>query len=192
MGAEKRMADRSGTVRVYAAQTAPVIEELEKNGQCFCRERYIRKKYGECAVGFLVAYRYLAEKGEALVPKPAGAELPYWVSPDPAGLPRSETFLPLDVPRAELLLFPRAWWTRILQLRYLGETEEENARFERELKERGLTGYEIMTSRFYPEERERLLASWKKLLDPKAIEGLAPAQLQGAVWTIRREWVAEE
>ena len=79
-----------------------------------------------------------------------------------------------------------------MQLRYLGETEEENARFERELKERGLTGYEIMTSRFYPEERERLLASWEKLLDPKAIEGLAPAQLQGAVWTIRREWVAEE
>lgn len=97
MGAEKRMADRSGVMRVYAAQTAPVIAELERTGRCFCREEYIRKKYGECADGFLIAYRYLAEKGAARVPRPAGAELPYWVSPDGAGLPRSETFLALDV-----------------------------------------------------------------------------------------------
>ena len=179
-------------MRVYAAQTAPVIAELERTGRCFCREEYIRKKYGECADGFLIAYRYLAEKGAARVPRPAGAELPYWVSPDGAGLPRSETFLALDVPEAELLLFPRAWWTRILQLRYLGETEKENAAFERELKARGLTGYEVMTSRFYPDEREKMLASWERLLDPRSIEGLAPAQLQGAVWTIRREWIAKE
>lgn len=179
-------------MRVYAAQTEPVIAELERTGQCFCREEYIRKKYGECADGFLIAYRYLAEKGAALVPKPVGAELPYWVSPDPAGLPRSETFLALDVPRSELLLFPRAWWTRVLQLRYLGETEKESADFERELRARGLTGYEVMTSRFYPDEREKMLASWERLLDPRAIVGLAPAQLQGAVWTIRREWIAEE
>lgn len=61
-----------------------------------------------------------------------------------------------------------------------------------ELSARGLTGYQVMTSRFYPELRERMLASWEKLLDPEAVSGLAPAQLQGAVWTIRREWVAEE
>lgn len=186
------MADRSEVTRVYAAQTAPVIDELRRSGQCFCREEYVRRKYGECADSFLIAYRYLARKGKALVPKPAGAELPYWVSPDPAGLPRSETLLALDVPRAELLLFPRAWWTRILQLRYLGATERETAAFERELSARGLTGYQVMTSRFYPELREQMLASWEKLLDPEAVSGLAPAQLQGAVWTIRREWVAEE
>lgn len=186
------MADRSEVTRVYAAQTAPVIDELRRSGQCFCREEYVRRKYGECADGFLIAYRYLARKGEALVPKPAGAELPYWVSPDPAGLPRSETLLALNVPRAELLIFPRAWWTRVLQLSYLGATEQETAAFEQELSARGLTGYQVMTSRFYPELRERMLASWEKLLDPEAISGLAPAQLQGAVWTIRREWVAEE
>ena len=129
------MADRSEVTRVYAAQTAPVIDELRRSGQCFCREEYVRRKYGECADSFLIAYRYLARKGEARVPKPAGAELPYWVSPDPAGLPRSETLLALDVPRAELLLFPRAWWTRILQLRYLGATERETAAFERELSD---------------------------------------------------------
>lgn len=79
-----------------------------------------------------------------------------------------------------------------MQLRYLGETEKENAAFERELKARGLTGYEVMTSRFYPDEREKMLASWERLLDPRSIESLAPAQLQGAVWTIRREWIAKE
>lgn len=79
-----------------------------------------------------------------------------------------------------------------MQLRYLGKTEKENAAFERELKARGLTGYEVMTSRFYPDEREKMLASWERLLDPRSIEGLAPAQLQGAVWTIRREWIAKE
>ena len=41
-------------MRVYAAQTAPVIAELERTGRCFCREEYIREKYGECADGFLI------------------------------------------------------------------------------------------------------------------------------------------
>ena len=39
-------------MRVYAAQTAPVIAELERTGRCFCREEYIRKKYGECGTAF--------------------------------------------------------------------------------------------------------------------------------------------
>lgn len=186
------MADRSEVMRVYAAQTATVVDELLRSGQCFCREEYIRRKYGECAGSFLIAYRYLAEKGAALVPKPEGAELPYWVSPDPAGLPRSETLLALDVPHGELLLFPRALWTRILQLRYLGRTEEETACFERELEARGLSGYAVMTSRFYPELRAQILASWERLLDPAERALLAPCDLQGAVWTIRQEWIAEE
>ena len=63
------------TLRVYTAQAPVVAEALEREGVCHCRADMIQKKYGNCAPGFLTAYEFLAERAQAFVPRPKGAEL---------------------------------------------------------------------------------------------------------------------
>ena len=53
MGDKKRMGDTGDKVILYAAQADAVLKAIERDGRCFSREEYVRRKYGESGPIFL-------------------------------------------------------------------------------------------------------------------------------------------
>lgn len=72
------MGDTGDKVILYAAQADAVLKAIERDGRCFSREEYVRRKYGESGPIFLTVYRWFVKEAAKLVPKPEGAEFPYW------------------------------------------------------------------------------------------------------------------
>jgi len=164
---------------------------------CFSKEEYVIRKYGETAPGFLTAYRWFAREASRLVPKPEGAQLPYWAFADLYSVESSGSsrVLTLEVPAGNVVLFDLYDWNRILQLRYLGERDEDTRAFRRELAMRGLQEYDVMSGPFYPDLRQTIEKSWQRLFrhhnalldgDRSGVGGV-----QAALWCIRKEWVVQ-
>lgn len=180
---------------LYTAQTEAVLEAIRRDGTCFSRETFIQRKYGESAPGFLAAYQWLAQAASELVSPPPGAELPYWAFHDLHSLETSGdvSVLTLSVPADEAIFFDMYDWVQILQLRYLGETEAERRTFCRDLERRGLQESDVMLTRFYPEERQRIEESWHRLFrHHHAIQAgdlAGVGNVQAALWQIKQEWI---
>lgn len=66
------------TIRLYSAQADAVLQVLERDGVSFSKAEYVRGKYGESAPIFLTAYSWFVSRMEKIVPRPQGAEFPYW------------------------------------------------------------------------------------------------------------------
>ena len=66
------------TVTLYSPQSDAVLRVLERDGVCFSRAEYVRRKYGESAPIFLTVYGWYVSRAAVLVPPPEGAEYPYW------------------------------------------------------------------------------------------------------------------
>lgn len=198
MGDTQTMAEKYPVLTLYTAQTEAVCEVIRREGVCFSREEFVAKKYGETAPGFLVAYRWFAREAPRLVPKPEGAQLPYWAFAELYSVEASGPgrVLTLKVPGNQAVLFDLYDWNRVLQLGCLGENEADVRAFRRELSLRGLREYDVMTSSFYPELRQTIEASWQRLFrhhrallsgDRSGVGGV-----QAALWCIRREWIVDQ
>ena len=74
LGGAKRMGEKCNTITLYASQADPVIEAIERNGVCYSKEAYVRKKYQESAKIFTTAYSWFVREMEKYVKKPDGAE----------------------------------------------------------------------------------------------------------------------
>ena len=72
MGVEERMADRCNTIRLYSFQTDVVYQVLKRDGVCYSKEEYVRKKYKESAKVFINAYGWFVKEAQHIVPKPEG------------------------------------------------------------------------------------------------------------------------
>ena len=85
-------------------------------------------------------------------------------------------------------------WNKVVRLEYIGETEAEERAFRRELRDRGLTGRNVMLTQFYPELRQAVLASWRRLFRHheaiRAGDLTGVGGVQAALWQLRREWLA--
>ena len=68
------MGEKCNTITLYASQADPVIEAIERNGVCYSKEAYVRKKYQESAKIFTTAYSWFVREMEKYVKKPDGAE----------------------------------------------------------------------------------------------------------------------
>lgn len=191
------MAHSGHTVTLYTAQSQAVLDAMERDGTCFSRVDYVRRKYAESARVFLTAYIWLAAEMEKLVPLPAGAELPYWAFRDLYSLeqPVGGKILKLQVPVDQVVLFDLYDWNKVLQMKYLGQTEAEERAFQKELAQRGLRESDIMLTNFYPDLKQTVLDSWPRLL--RHHRALAAGDLSGvggvqaALWELRREWITE-
>jgi len=191
------MDSKSNAITLYTLQSPEVLAALKRDGQCFSREEYIRAKYGESAPIFLTAYRWLAGRAPAYVPKPEGAELHYWAFKDKRSLDLSGggSLLTLKAPREEALFFDMYEWGRILQLKYLGESPAEERAFSEELALRGLNESKVALSAFYPDFRRQITDSWERLLRHHshivAGDCSGVGAVQAALWRIRAEWITE-
>lgn len=153
------------------------------------------KKYGESAEIFLLAYSSFVREAEKLLPKPEKAEYPYWAFLDPRSVDLSGggVLSRLLVPVSEVLFFDAWDWYKVLRLSYIGENEEEEKAFSRELSLRGLDSNKVMLSSFYPEWKERILKSWSRLFrfDPLIRSGdyNCVHSVQAALWMLKKEWL---
>ena len=184
------------TIILYSAQANPVLEAIDRDGTCYNKACYIQKKYQEVSEVFLTAYRQFVRYAAPILPPPPEAEFPYWAYENPqdmysAGL----TVLKLEVPLDQVILFDPKEWNRVLQFRYLGLSEKDNQSFQRELDLRGINVWEVMRSNFYPDLRQKILSSWKRLFRNHAAllagERDEIPSAQAALWQIRREWILE-
>ena len=121
------MDHRCTSVTLYSPQAQIVLDVLDRDGICFSRREYVQKKYEESAPVFLSAYDWFVKAAEAHIPKPQGAEYPYWAfgSPENVDLSAGGRVLALRVPLGEAVFFSLYDWNRILCLSYMGETEKE-------------------------------------------------------------------
>jgi len=184
------------TIRLYSAQDAPVLDAINKNGVCFSKATYVQRKYGESAPIFMTAYSWFVQKAEAFVPKPKGAEFPYWAFPLISQVDlSSEQLLVLEVPNNQVLFFNMYDWIKIMQLSYLGENEKEEKAFQESLSLRGVTPTQVMLTPFYPDLKQEIYLSWERLF--RHHEALAEGQqlplltVQTALWQIKKEWIID-
>ncbi len=189
------MAERHSTVTLYTAQSDAVLRAIARDGVCFSKAEYVRDKYGESGPIFLTAYRWFAAQAEKIVPRPAGAEFPYWVFGERQCVDRSGggTLLTLRVPRDEAVFFDMYDWNRVLQLKYMGESPDDERAFCAELALRGLRESDVMLSAFYPEQKREIVDSWQRLLrhhkQIRSGDVSGVGAVQAALWCIKAEWV---
>ena len=101
------MDHRRTSVTLYSPQAQIVLDVLDRDGICFSRREYVQKKYEESAPVFLSAYDWFVKAAKAHVPKPQGAEYPYWAfgSPENVDLSAGGRVLALRVPLEEAVFF---------------------------------------------------------------------------------------
>mgnify|MGYP003296141004 CR=1 FL=1 len=174
-------------MKLWTAQTADVWKKLEEQGSITVKKEYIRKKYGECAWSFLIAYDYLAKKLSEKVPPPEGAESPVWLFADPKWA--MDVSVPVEVPESEILLFDLRKWYRVLSLSYVGTKREEEV-FDAMLKRQGIRdSSEVFRTPYYPLQKKQILASWERIFDLPD----HPQFYQAACWQLKKEWrISEE
>lgn len=109
------MGDTGDKVILYAAQADAVLKAIERDGRCFSREEYVRRKYGESGPNFLTVYKWFVKEAVKLVPRPEGAEFPYWSFMNLYSLDQSPgtRTLTLCVPRDEAVFFDMYDWNKI-------------------------------------------------------------------------------
>lgn len=185
------------TIRLYSPQALPVYEVLCRDGVCYSKAEYVKKKYQESAPIFLTAYRWFVSEASKIVPRPEGAEFPYWAFADErmCDIGENSRLLILDVPKDEVVLFDMFDWNRVLQLTLLGENEEQESKFRDKLRASGMNENDIMLTGFYPMQKREIQNSWKRLFRHQEALKTGDTQVvrsvQAGLWQIKEEWVAD-
>ncbi len=198
------MGDKCDRITLYTAQAGPVLAAIEQDGRCFSKREYVERKYEESAGIFLTAYDWFVSEAKKRVPRPEGAQFPYWAFHDLYSLDGSSGCRPmtLQVPLDEAVFFDVYDWNKILCLKYLGDSEEEERDFVRKLEAQGIRETDVMLTPFYPVLKREILSSWSRLfryhegiasgeieLEKKTETKNRPKSIQAALWQIKKEWI---
>lgn len=192
------MGETGHTIRLYTYQADAVVEAIKKAGVCFSKEEYVRKKYMESARIFTTAYSWFVKEAEKIVPKPEGAEYPYWAFRDLYSVDQSGggNVMELEVPLNEVVLFDLYDWNKIICMKYIGEDPQDEEEFHQQLVQCGLKETDVMLTNFYPEWKQKILTSWSRLFrsDAQIKQGNLEnvRSVQAGLWQIREEWITEK
>lgn len=194
MGDSERMGQTGSSIILYSGQTDQVCEIIKRDGVCYSRPSYVEKKYGESAAIFRTAYDFYVKEAKKIVPCPQDAEYPYWAFKDRDSVEYPDgRVLTLKVPLDEVVLFDMYDWTKILQFQYIGRTDADTRAFKEELAARGIREYDVMLGRFYEEQKQQILNSWKQIFRHHETikNGIVPEgiRVQVGLWRISREWI---
>lgn len=195
MGDQKGMGDKNHTVKLYSSQADIILAAIERDGVCYSKEAYVRRKYQESAPIFTTAYSWFVKQMENYVPKPEKAEYPYWAFMDLYSVDQSggSNVLELNVSIEDAVFFDMMDWNKIMQLRYIGENEADEKEFRFELEQRGLDWSKVMLSTFYPEFKQQILRSWERLFRHheaiKAGDLTGVHSVQAGLWKIEKKWI---
>ena len=185
-------------IKLYTSQSDIVLQIIENDGVCYSKKEFVRKKYYESAHIFITAYSWFVKEFEKIIPKPEKAEYPYWAFKELYNLDDSSggNVIKLNVPLEEVILFDLFDWNKIICMKYIGENEEDEREFKENIKKLGLKEIDIMLTNFYPELKQKITESWKRLFrnnenikngNEKEIHGV-----QAGLWQIKKEWIIRE
>ncbi|WP_312612326.1 DUF3841 domain-containing protein [Oscillibacter sp.] len=181
------------TVRLYTRQSDKTLLMLEHGGRIVNQRIYVQLHFGDMAGHYLDCYDWFAREASRFVPRPEGAELSIWCTPNVKNcLPPIEgtVVYALDVPEDRIVFFDDAKWDYVLNHRYLPLDDADEAAYRKHLQNISVANsFEFFEGRYagkYPEETTRILESWKRVFDP--IDHASPTAC-GNVWEIRREQI---
>jgi hypothetical protein len=184
------------TVILCSPQAEAVWNAVLNDGIAYSRREYVAKKYEECADIFLTAYDAYIREACMIVPRPDDRAYPYWAfaSKEQLDLSGGGRVMTLEVPVNEAVFFDQYDWYKVLRLSYIGESEEDEAAFDRKLAMRGIIdSSEAILKPFYPDIRREITGSWKRLFrhDDAIRRGDASAvrAVQAGLWCIKKEWL---
>ena len=211
------MGEKCCNVTLYSPQSKSVWQELQNIGSAYSRREYVQKKYEESAPIFLTAYDAYIREAEKLVPRPEPWAYPYWAfaSMQQVDLSGGGRVMKLCVPADEAVFFDQYDWYKVLRLSYIGEDEEDEAKFRRELERRGIKDpSEAVLKPFYPDIKRKITDSWKKIfrhdeairkalsvsnttdgVKNTAAAGVEAVEIEGVkavqagLWCIKKEWL---
>ena len=177
-------------ITLFTAQTQTVLDVIERDGYSRVKREYIGKKYGDQAWIFQQAYSFFAQYAPRIVEPPEGAESGIWCFADwrfaVAGTGCS--LIELSVPRENAVLFDSRVWNRMLNLRYIGADEADEAAFEQRIAAMGLkSSSEAFSASFYPTVKREILHSWQRLFG--SADNCPDQYVQAGLWELRREWI---
>lgn len=181
---------------LYSPQAEPVWDAVENDGIAYSRREYVQKKYEESAGIFLAAYDAYIREAEKIVPKPQPWAYPYWAfaSAELVDTSGGGRVMKLSVPVSEAVFFDQYDWYKVLRLSYIGDSEADEAAFERELTRRGIRdASEAVLKPFYPDMKKKITDSWKKIFrhDGEIRRGDCSGvrAVQAGLWCIKKEWL---
>lgn len=190
------MDSKCSTVKLYASLNDSVIEIIDRDGTCFSKKEFIKKKYEESSNIFITAYSWFSREASKLVEKPEDAEFPYWVFKDLSNLERfpNTSILELEVPVDEVVLFDMYDWNKVLSLEYIAKDDGDDKEFKNLLKQYGIKhDSDIMLTNFYPQLKKKITDSWSKLFEHhnkiKSGDYIGVKAVQAALWQIKKEWI---
>lgn len=183
-------------ITLYSSQAEVVLETLKRDGICFSRREYVRKKYEESAPIFTAAYDWFVKEAARHLPKPEGAEYPYWAFGDLYSVDQSagNQTITLHLPADQAVYFDMYDWNKILCLKYLGETEEDEKAFGRMLSDYGIRKEsDVILTGFYPDLKYQVMESWKRLFRHHEEVLLGNRKevrsVQAGLWCLKKEWL---
>ncbi|WP_371363728.1 hypothetical protein SRRS_46120 [Sporomusa rhizae] len=198
MGTEKRMDSRHNQITLYTTQTDEVVQHLLEQGYHYVKLEYITRKYAEVSGVFLQAYSWYTENAQRILPKPKQAESAVWSFCDVKYLERHPgcQILKLCIPLESAVFFRMSDWNKVLNLRYIGESAEEEVKFAEKLARYGI-GYEgdVHTTPFYPHLKKEIRNSWQKLFrhdqQVKETGSSLYSDMQAGLWYLDRQWIQQ-
>ena len=176
-------------ITVWTKQHKSVWETLQRTGRYTAKRAFIDLDLEECAPLVLEVYDWLA----AHLPqsgRPGDGEFPVWLSYscEAAMLPSPGTvLLELRLPRELVYPVNIEKWGMILNYSYIPKDEADARRHRRLLEDYGVSDARAYASRFYPQIKREIAASWDRLFDSSIILGSEAAY--GTVWEVRQEWI---
>lgn len=189
---------RNNNVILYSSQAEAVLQIIERDGECFSKRKYVEDKYQESAPIFVSAYSWFVHEAEKYVARPENAEYPYWAFKDIYSVEASgdSRIIKLEVPADEAVFFDMYDWNKILNLKYIGETETDEQEFRKMLRDYGITREsDVVLTNFYPNLKRQVKESWKRLFrhheDIINGETQGIGSIQAGLWTIRKEWIVK-
>ncbi len=190
------MGEEHRTIRLWASQTQIVHDVVQQEGVAFSKRIYVEKKYGSANIVFLTAYDWFVQEMEKRVPKPQGAEYPYWLYENRYSMTAEPGMFPmeLEIPLDCCVYFDVYDWNKVLSLKYIGENAADEARFARLLKDYGIRReMDVVSTNFYPELKQQVHQSWQRLFrHHDAIAAGLPHEaqsVQAASWCLKKEWL---
>lgn len=190
------MDSENNKVILYSSQTESVVNTLERDGVCFSKKKYVQNKYQESAPIFLAAYSWFVSEAEKYISRPENAEYPYWAFRDIYSVESSgdSKVVKLNVPIEEAVFFDMYDWNKVINLKYIGETEEDEQKFRKMLRSYGITREsDIILTNFYPDLKNEVEESWKRLFrhheDIKSGKTDVVASVQAGLWQLKRDWI---
>lgn len=191
------MDTKDNKIRLYTSQSLEVVKLLKEQNVCYVKKEYIEKKYQEVSGIFMEVYNWYISRAQNIVRKPECAKYPYWAftKAEYAGLYPGYYLLTMEIPIDEVIFFKVEDWNKVLNLKYLDISEEDEKNHKDMLAKQNISiESDILTKPFYPYLKSKVKKSWDNLFKYNELIKSGVMQksvLQASLWELRKEWIVD-